>query len=168
MKSLEIGHKAVLVLSVGFWQTGDAISAAYLRVLEDLRHTALRVFFIGVPTISVKNEQKRQELKTRNERMQQWIEQQGSPYSYVDFDAMVVAALNATALPAAGSKHFSCWLSWKNLKFSSAASGSQLHGHIESFHQDPGGECSDEINRNLWQVILNSLLDSSGTVAWTN
>lgn len=168
IEGLEEGHRPTIIISVGFWQPGDSIPVQYLKTLETLKDVALRVVYVGVPVSNVLDERRRKQLATRNERIKQWIDRQGKPYSYVDFDAMVSApnAPNGTS----GSKHFTCWAQWKIAKFPRGAAGNpagsgQLTVKVERLHTDLEGTCADEMNRNLWQVILNGLLDSLGAQA---
>ena len=158
-------HKPVVVISVGFWQPGAAVPLQYLRTLESLRDSALRVVYVGVPVSSVFDSTRREQLAARNERMRRWVERQGPPFSFVDFDAMVSApgAPNGTL----GSKHFTCWAEWKTAKFPASAAGNpagtgQMEARVLRLHTDVLGTCADEMNRNLWQVILNGLLDNTG------
>ena len=161
-------HRPTVILSVGFWQPGDSIPLTYLQTLETLKDTALRVVYVGVPVSNVLDEARRKQLGTRNDRIRRWIDRQGPPFSYVDFDAMVSApnAPNGTS----GSKHFACWAQWKSARFPKGAAGNpagsgQLTAKVERVHTDLQGTCADEMNRNLWQVILNGLLDSVGAQA---
>ncbi|KAL4519666.1 hypothetical protein Ndes2526B_g01760 [Nannochloris sp. 'desiccata'] len=166
---LPTGHKPTVIVSVGFWQPEARVPVSYLQALENLKDKALRVVYVGVPVSRVLDEQRRDHLTKRNAQMRRWVQNQGPPYSFVDFDAMVSApgAPNGTS----GSKHFTCWAEWKSARFPSGAVGNPagtgqltVNG-VNKLHTDVDGTCADEMNRNLWQVILNGLLDSSGAQA---
>lgn len=164
------GRRPVVVTSVGFWQPGETVPDTYLQALQSLKDKALRVFYVGVPTSAVQNPDTHTALQARNERMRKWIESRGQPYSYVDFEALV-GAENAPK-GTLESKHFACWMEWRkgSPRFPTGASGNpagagQLTGRVERIYTDADGACSDEMNRNLWQVILNALLDSAGAQA---
>lgn len=163
------GHRPVVIMSVGFWQSGPRVPVSYLRLLHSLRDTALRVVYVGVPVSRVLDPERRDALAARNERMRRWAARQGPPFSFVDFDAMVKApgAPNSTV----GSKHFACWVEWEAARFPAGAAGNpagsaQVEGKVRRLHVDRStGSCADELNRSLLQVILNGLLDTSGAQA---
>ena len=169
------GHRPVLILSVGVSQSGGRAPQEYLQMLETLQESAFRIIYVGSSDSKVTNVVQRGELGIRNNRMRRWIERHKrngrNPFSYVDFNAMV----SAPGAPQGthGSKHFACWAEWSEVHFPSSAAGNpagsaQVSGKIEKIHADVEGSCVDEMNRNLWQVILNGLFDSSGTQALQN
>jgi len=166
---LPAGHKPTLIVSVGFWQPEARVPASYLQALENIKDKALRVVYVGVPVSRVLDPQRKNHLTRRNAQMRRWVQRQGPPFSFVDFDAMVSApnAPNGTL----GSKHFTCWAEWKSARFPSGAvgnpagTGQLMISGVNKLHTDVDGTCADEMNRNLWQVILNGLLDSSGAQA---
>lgn len=156
-------RKPLVVLSVGFWQSGEEIPEAYLQTLTQLQDRVSRFVYVGMPVSVVHNHTQRLQFKRRNELMREWINEKGPQFLYVDFDALASSsnAPNGTK----GSKHYSCWIEWSKAMYPFGASEnpsgtSQIFGEVARIHTDIDGECSDEMNRNLWQVIFNGLFDS--------
>lgn len=155
--------KPICVVSVGFRQSGSDVPAAYLQTLRDVEDKVSRIVYIGVPTVDVRNQAQKKELVKRNEFMKGWIDgQTNGKYLYVDVDALA-SAPNAPR-GTKGSKHYQCWIEWTSSQFpfgtDNPSGMSQFHGKIEKIHPDVQGECADEMNRNIWQIILNGLYSS--------
>lgn len=155
--------KPICVISVGFRQTGSDVPAAYLQALRDVEDKVSRIVYIGVPTVDVRDQAQKKELVKRNEFMKGWIDgQTNGKYLYVDVDALA-SAPNAPR-GTKGSKHYQCWIEWTSSQFpfgtDNPSGMSQFHGSVEKIHPDVQGECADEMNRNIWQIILNGLYSS--------
>lgn len=165
LKALPAGHRPVVVASVGYWQGGQGVPEAYLEALEALRGSVTRVFLLGVPVARVGDPDARRRLAARNAALRSWAAAAGAPFAYVDFDAL--AAAEGAPRGTLGSKHYACWVDWRSARFpvgaaGNPAGGGQVLGRVERLHATQDGACSDEMDRNLWQLMLNALLDSSG------
>jgi hypothetical protein len=171
-KGLRSGQRPVIVLSVGLWQQGGEPPETFLEALQALRNSTnpIRVFYVGTPTSNVVDTSRRQQLEARNAKIKEWMESQGHPFAWVDFDAL--ASADGAPRGTRGSKHYGCWLEWQNASFPLGASGNppgsaQATGVLGRVHTDLSGQCSDEMNRNLMEVILNGLIDNAALTSWS-
>jgi hypothetical protein len=137
----------------------------YLSALGALRDSVTRLFFVGVPVADVVGADVKRRLEARNAQVKEWVQAEGPPFAFVDFEAL--ARAGGAPRGTLGSKHFACWVDWLAARFPAGAAGNpagggQLLGRLERVHVTQDGQCSDEMDRNVWQLILNALLDSSG------
>ena len=88
MNSLPGGVKPVILTSVGYWEGSERILPEYMEAITALQGKALKVFVVGIPTVRVPTEERKATLRKRNAFMKQWVEEQGEPYVYLDFDAI--------------------------------------------------------------------------------
>ena len=180
MNSLPAGVKPVILTSVGYWESNDTVPEGYLEAVAALKATALKVFIISPPTVRVPDEHRREVLKIRNEFMKQWVTDQGEPFVFLDFDTMA----SAPTIPPGGSLgnwHYMCSIAWRiscngcdlvqvdhsdGVDPGSGEGGyvaAQItQGQVERIHATDDGMCADEMNRNLWQVVFNTLLKPRG------
>ena len=176
------GVRPVLLTSVGYWESSSTIPDYYLAALDALKDRARKIIVVGVPTVRVPTEERKEVLRVRNNFMKQWVQDRGEPYAFLDFDALSVASHP----PPGGSLnnwHYMCSVAWRiacttcdlvqvdhsegfNELGERVTPPQILQGNIERIHATEDGMCVDEMNRNLWQVVFNILLkphDGGGT-----
>jgi hypothetical protein len=172
LKTLPLGSKPVLLLSVGYWQNGDEVPEEYLEVLKNNAHKVRKVFLVSVPTVRVVNEEARASYKVRNAFIKDWVAAQGEPFAFLDYDTMSLAEHP----PPGGSSnnwHYMCSVAWRihcvycdlvRLDHQNGVNefGEPLPqfpvGNVERVLATEDGSCSDEMNRNLWQSVFNTLI----------
>lgn len=175
MNYLPGGVKPVILTSVGYWEGSERILPEYMETITALRGKVLKVFVVSIPTVRVPTEERKATLRKRNDVMRQWVADQGEPYVYLDFDAISLAPHS----PPGGSQnnwHYMCSIAWRGtcneceslmIDHSDGAiidkSGqrtivSQIpQATVERVHATDDGLCADELNRNMWQVVFNTL-----------
>ena len=172
LESLPLGSKPVLLLSVGYWQNGEEVPEEYLAVLRDIAPRVRKVFIVSVPTVRVVKDDARRDYTIRNAFMKQWVQKQGEPFTYLDYDVMSLAENP----PPGGSNnnwHYMCSISWRihcmycdlvridhnNGRDEFGEPSPQFPvGNVEMILATEDGACSDEMNRNLWQAVFNTLI----------
>ena len=103
--------KPVVVTSVGYWEKSLTVPQNYLDMLVTSADKATKVIIVSAPTVKVPTVPKvageasqYEIIKTRNEFMKKWVEQQdGDKFLYLDFDALSVAK-NKPPLPGGTDK----------------------------------------------------------------
>ena len=166
------GVKPIMLLSVGYWQPDYAVHQEYLDALVGLIGRVRRVFIISVPTIRVVQPERLIAYRLRNAFMKGWVNQMGEPFVFVDYDAM-----SASPHPPPGGAdnnwHYMCSIGW-NIRCNQCKQvmvdhdngidedGNLIpqivHGKVEKIMSTEDESCTDEMNRNLWQVVLNTLI----------
>jgi hypothetical protein len=177
MDAQPAGAKPVLVLSVMYWEGGGAVPQEYLDMLLALRDRARKVFLVSVPTVRVVQAERAAEYRRRNAFMNGWVAEQGEPFAWLDFETVARAP---SPPPGGGDNnwHYMCSLSWRlscaecDLLQVDHANGvgadgvtpaPQIpQGDVERLHATEDGECADEMNRNLWQLVFNTLVAPAG------
>ena len=165
LKSLHLSStKPIFLFLVGFWEIGPDIPPDYLAMLLALKSKSTKILFIGTPTAYEVRPKERGVFQGRNNAMQAWIHAQQDPhYQFVDFDALAAAPLPKPPGPVGGDKHFMCRLyfsSWRTPPVHIARGvGVQIpNGYLDKVWVTDDGRCSDEMNRNLLQVIANAIV----------
>lgn len=174
---LSPGERPVVVMSVGYWEQDAAVPENYLTMLTRIKSQARKIFILSIPTIRVTNSDRREAYRLRNARMKEWVEGAGEPFAFVDFDAMS----HAKAPPPGGSMnnwHYMCSVAWRTrcgrnkecglvivdhseTSFNSSTGAFYFQiprGLVDRIHATEDGLCGDEMNRNVWQVVFNTLL----------
>jgi hypothetical protein len=180
LNGLSPGERPVLVISVGYWERSAEVPQDYLDMLARIKSSqARKIFIVSIPTIRVPSADRREAYRLRNERMRGWVEAAGEPFVFLDFDAMS----HAKAPPPGGSLnnwHYMCSVAWRtscprnqehcglvvvdhsrtsvNASTSSGFNSQIPRGLVERIHATDDGLCGDEMNRNVWQVVFNTLL----------
>ena len=173
--------KPLLLISVGYWEPEMVYPADYLAMLSGFRQQASKIFILGVATQYASADQKIT-YGQRNSFIRQWAANQGPPYYYIDYDAFIAVPPPKPPQPqyfaaSRTEKHFMCWTGYNfqaiekiKLTLDGSAQGagpdgrplSQIQqGVIERIQTQAGGECSDETNRNLWNVILSLVVPTT-------
>jgi len=163
----------VVVLGVHYWESEGEAPAEYLAMLASLAQAASRVFVVGVATGNAPdNDPLRAGYLARNKQMRTFVEEQGHPFEYVDFDALSTAPEPKPAGPLGRDKHWMCKIGWNLQTASKFTLDTSRRGantdwqplpqiyapKIERLVTTADGHCTDEVNRNLWQLILNVML----------
>ena len=172
LKSLLPGAKPVMLLSVGYWQNGEEVLQDYLNVLDMLTTKARKVFIVSVPTVRVVDPERAGFYRSRNAFMKGWVESKGEPFAFLDYDAISLAQ-HPPPGGADNNWHYMCSVGWRiachecPLVRIDHDNGQNefgepipqiLHGNIERIMSTEDGMCTDEMNRNLWQVVFNTLI----------
>lgn len=108
--------------------------------------------------------------------MRDWTEKQGEPFVFLDFDA-VSQSQNPPPGGSLTNWHYMCSVSWVarcssadpcdliNVDHSERSTDDDgrpmpqiVSGIVERIHATEDGQCTDEMNRNLWQIVFNTLL----------
>lgn len=172
LQSLPLGTKPVLLLSVGYWQNGEEVSEEYLTTLKNIAPKVRKIFIVSIPTVRVVREDSQRDYKIRNSFMKTWVQSQGEPFAYLDYDTMSLAEHP----PPGGSNnnwHYMCSVAWRihcvycDLVRIDHHNGVDEFGepvpqfpvgNVERILATEDGSCSDEMNRNLWQAVFNTLI----------
>ena len=173
LASLPVGVKPIILLSVGFWEEdASVVPQKYLDVLESLRHRAHKVFIISAPTVRVFQESLKENVAARNVQMRQWVADHGDPF--IDLDYEKIAAAEHPPPGAVGQNwHYMCSVMWGHLchgcpriKMGGTeddGSGEFIpqlkKGTADRIHGTQDEMCVDEMNRNLWQIVFNAVLE---------
>lgn len=172
LKSLPLGVKPVLLLSVGYWQNGEDVPDEYLTMLQSIAPKVRKVFIVSVPTVRVVSEDAQRYYKSRNGFMKGWVESQGEPFAYLDYDTVSLAK-HPPPGGADNNWHYMCSVAWRiscvycdlvRIDHNNGINefGEPLPqfpvGNVERVLATEDGSCSDEMNRNLWQLVFNSLI----------
>lgn len=175
MEHLPVGVKPVMLLSVGYWQNGAEVPQEYLDVLDKLANTARKVFIVSVPTVRVVDTERAGSYRARNEFMKKWVEEKGEPFAFLDYDTI---SLSMTTPPGGADYnwHYMCSIAWritcstcKLLQVDHDNGVNEfgepipqvLQGNIERIMSTEDHMCTDEMNRNLWQIVFNALVTPS-------
>ncbi len=193
LESLPVGVKPVIVAAVGYWENPLVVPERYINALLATAERASKVVIVSVPTAKVKTRAKRadapsqyQVISTRNQFMKQWVHERHSTHPnkfvFVDFDALSMAE-NRPPLPAGTDKHYICSIWWQSPSCktcpaviidekSSLNNRPQIpRGSMSRIQTTQDGLCTDETQRNAWQVLLNALLGThhlNDTSAYTS
>lgn len=173
LESLPPGVKPIIFTSVAYWEENAVVPQDYLDMLSnELRYKAHKVFVISVPRIRVVLPERVDAYTVRNAFMRQWVEEQGEPFVFVDFDTLAFSPHT----PPGGSNnnwHYMCSLAWRltcvacdllQVDHSDGKDAEGLpvaqipQGNVERIHATEDGMCSDEMNRNMWQIVFNALV----------
>ena len=164
--------KPVFVIAVGYWAKTPETPAKYLEILSSLRDKSSRIFIVNTATGYQPEDSRKQACLDRNAAMRVWVEAQGDPYYYVDYDALSSASAPKPPHPITPDKHFMCALWWSprklpQVRFDASRQGKDAAGNplpqipvgsLSGIQVTSDGRCADETNRNLWQMILNTLI----------
>jgi hypothetical protein len=164
--------KPIYVVNVGYWEGIDFVPAFYLQSLLKLRGTATKIFLVGIPTGYKKEDTRRAAHRRRNDQLKAWAKDQGAPFFYVDYDSLTTTTSEPKpAVPYGPDTHFICATVWHrtskpSVRINKASQDSELEaqvpvGKIERIQVTSDGNCSDETNRNLWQMIFNVMVPPS-------
>ena len=172
LSSLPLGVKPVLLLSVGYWQKGTEVPEDYLQILKDAAPKSRKIFIVSVPTVRVVSEEKTEDYRARNAFMKSWVAEQGEPFAYLDYDT-ISSAKDSPPGGADNNWHYMCSLAWRlsctycDLVRIDHHDGVDTFGepipqfpvgNLERIMSTEDGSCADEMNRNLWQVVFNTLI----------
>jgi len=177
MDALPVGVKPVVLTSIGFWEGAAEVPQAYLDMLTSLASRTTKVLVVSIPRVRVPDPQRSEVYRGRNEFMRQWVNQQGEPFTFVDFDALSMAPTSPPG-GAANNWHYMCSVTWRtqcsycqllridpnNGVDPDGLPATQIQGNVERMHMDEDGFCADETNRNLWQVVMNTVVKSGKAV----
>jgi hypothetical protein len=191
LDSLPVGVKPVIVAAVGYWENPLIAPEKYLRVLLETAERASKVVVVSVPTAKVSTEWKSEDrpsqfhvITTRNKFMKEWVKEQQKTHPdkfiFLDFDAMSMAE-NRPPLPSGSDKHYICSIWWQppscktckpviiDEKSSFSRRPEIPQGNITRIQAPEDGMCTDETQRNAWQVLLNALIGTHhrDTTAYT-
>lgn len=171
--ALEEGRQVTLVLSVGYWVWFPEVPHDYLDFLESLAKRAAKVVVLSIPTVHVTAHTGKQgpallhAYRSRNLIMKAWVEARprDSNIKFVDFDAMS-NSVHAPPICAGENWHYQCFLTWPAHGNKVALADTTTNWFRDRVYRAPlvglymteDGQCADEMNRNLWQVILNNLM----------
>jgi hypothetical protein len=170
--------KPVVVVSVGFWEGDPIIPETWLNTLGSLRGRVSKVFVVGVATeYSSEEEEKCRRRKNayfaRNAAMKAWCRRQGAPFVYVDFDLMSSVPGPRPPIPLRGDKHFMCRMGYGDdpgakVVLDRSPEGRNALGmetpqvttaQLKRLTVTEDGHCADFTNYNLWQMMLNALME---------
>lgn len=172
LKSLPPGVKPVLLISVAYWQNGEEVPEEYLTMLSDVAPKVRKVFIISVPTVRVVSKEKREMYIARNTFMKGWVESKGEPFAFLDYDGI---SLSKHTPPGGADNnwHYMCSIGWRTscancdlLRVDHSNGVNEFGepvpqmpvGNVERIMSTEDGVCADEMNRNLWQIVFNTLL----------
>lgn len=171
--ALEQGRQVTLILSVGYWVWFPEVPHDYLDFLESLSKRAAKVVVLSIPTVHVTAHTGKQgpallhAYRSRNLIMKAWVKDRptGSNIRFVDFDAMS-NSINAPPICAGENWHYQCFLTWPAWSNKIALTDTETNWFRDRVYRAPlvglymteDGQCADEMNRNVWQVIFNNML----------
>ncbi|KAH7623878.1 hypothetical protein NADE_008693 [Nannochloris sp. 'desiccata'] len=161
--------KPMYVINVGYWEGIDFVPAFYLQSLSLLRNKATKVFLVGIATGYKTADKRRDAYRRRNEQLKTWAQEQGAPFFYVDYDSLTTTTSEPKpAGPFGTDSHFMCGIVWHRrskptVRIGKASQYTELEaqipvGKMERIQMTRDGKCSDETNRNLWQMIFNVMI----------
>jgi len=167
------GRQVTLVLSVGYWVWFPEVPQDYLDFLDTLSKRAAKVVILSIPTVHVTAHTGKQgpallhAYRSRNLIMKEWVAAKpaSSNIKFVDFDAMSVS-VHAPPICAGENWHYQCFLTWPAHGNKVALEDMDTNWFRDRYYRAPlvglymteDGQCADEMNRNLWQVILNNVM----------
>jgi hypothetical protein len=168
------GSSPVLLVGVGYWENGGEVPQQYLETLAELRTRARKVFVVSIPTVRVPVPERAEWYRERNTFMRAWVEAQGEPFAFLDYDGIGRAA-HPPPGGANNNWHYMCSLAWRvnctacdlvQIDRSNRGGGEDgitpteqiPRGSVEGLYASDDGQCTDEMNRNLWQVVFNALV----------
>lgn len=170
--------KPVVVVSVGYWEGTDELPITWLNMLSALRGRAAKVFVVGVATeYSSEDEETCRRRKNayfaRNTAAKAWCRRQGAPFVFVDYDTMSSVPGPRPPAPLRGDKHFMCRVGYAGGPGVKAVLDSSPEGRnalglelpqvsgakLKRITVTEDGHCADFTNYNLWQMMLNALIE---------
>lgn len=135
-----------------------------MAALSLLRGRAHKVVVVGMPTARVARLDLIDNYSARNKFLREWVQAEGEPYVFLDYDAMSRAAHP----PPGGADldpHYMCAAEWAPGTKVGGGTAQIPRGAVRRVRTTEDGLCSDEMNRNLWQVIFNAVLQPAGGAA---
>lgn len=169
-------YKPIVIVSVMYWVHSARIPDSYLDTLKFLGSRAKRVYLVTIPRIKVPKQEWQEMYHTRNEFFKNWVKENDGPFEILDFD-MVAAARNAPPGGAKNNWHYMCSITWnhdacppgstqcepthmdsRNGLTINGYRAAQAKGRIAFITATEDGQCVDEMNRNLWQMVWNTEL----------
>lgn len=177
LESLPPGVKPIMISSVGYWENSySQPPERYLDALAAAGPKARQVLMVSVPTVKLRpldyEAERVVRFTKRNLYTQKWVKDHGEPFYYVDFDTLS----NAPVHPPTGGgtdKHYICSVLWKRPCHGCPAvrldhtDGTWIDGELQpqmsdalvgSIHMSEDGRCTDETNRAVWSIVLNTVL----------
>lgn len=180
LDSVPATYRPVVILSVGYWEGVTSVPEVYLQMLRVLRVRALRVFVVTIPRVKVPETKSERKVAygMRNEFLTEWVRRQGAPFTVLDFDRVAEAA-QAPPGGAGNNWHYMCSLVWRmecdhcelahmNTRNGLSEGGFRAYqamGTPERILATDDGQCVDEMNRNLWQMMFNTLINPGYTAS---
>ena len=184
------GRKPVIIICVAFWEEEQELNATWADAILSLKNKASKIVLISTPIAYVidKGKKAREQAASkavfthRNSDLQQWVQSLGDPYAFINYDDLDTARPPKPSPPQPGDVHWMCFVGWNVNKpirvwiddsvDGTDAAGNLLpqivNGYVERIQPGIDGKCSEEMNRNLWKVIFDTILptfDTSDTAA---
>jgi len=160
------GEKLILVVAVNAMEKGNELPLEWLQYLDSIRNE-VKVVVMSTPTGRLADKELVKTLQYRNKLIKSWAASIDA-ISFVDFDAMSRDPHHPPSCD--GDIHWMCWLKWAGRKqgVENEATALPAPGPEDNvlrekrfdvaaagIYATSDGECRDEMNLNLWQVIFN-------------
>lgn len=156
----------ILVIAVNLLETGNEVPLEWLQYLDDIRND-VKIILVATPTDRLVDQEIVKVLQYRNKVIKSWAASIDA-ISFVDMDAM---ARDPHRPPHSdGDMHNMCWLRWAGHEQGSESNLTTLevpraednvlrdrqHGSaVIGIQTTTDGQCRDEMNLNLWQIVFN-------------
>jgi len=161
-----------LVLSVGYWVWTPEVPQTYLNYLEELAERVHRIVVLSIPTVHTLAHTGKQgptllhAYRSRNLFMKEWVLKQNSTQiAFLDFDNMSLSR-HAPPICVGENWHYQCFLTWPASSNKLALNDKETNYFRDRVYGAPlvglymteDGQCFDEMNRNVWQIIFNLII----------
>mmetsp|Transcript_3550 Transcript_3550/g.10331 ORF Transcript_3550/g.10331 Transcript_3550/m.10331 type:complete len:816 (-) Transcript_3550:2377-4824(-) len=175
LKTANPKRRLVVLSYVGVWTKVPKIPSHYFQTLERVAaHSAGGVVLsLSIPTFrEIRVPERAKKYRERNFRMREWVQRQEGRAGFIDYESL---SLTPGAPPTTvHDKHYMCYVTWPQEGRGGANTATlrsqmlEVNSFRERLYDNPignvwmteDGECYDEMNRALWTVALNSIMQA--------